>query len=68
MNEHENTREFYELERTYWQAQYNTSQNVFKRWLFEIISLTISAICMVRITLDTKRVIVCDRVTLTICS
>jgi hypothetical protein len=49
-------------------VEYNASQNILKRWLFEIISLTISAICMVRITLDTKRVIVCDRVTLTICS
>ena len=49
-------------------AEYNASQSILKRWLFEIISLTISAICMVRITLDTKRVIVCDRVTLTICS
>jgi hypothetical protein len=28
-------------------AQYNTSQNVFKRWIFEIISWTTSAICMV---------------------
>jgi hypothetical protein len=28
-------------------ARYNTSQNVFKRWLFEIISWTTSAICMV---------------------
>lgn len=27
-------------------AQYNASQNVFKRWLFEILSVTTSAICM----------------------
>jgi hypothetical protein len=27
-------------------AEYNTSQNVFKRWLFEIMSWSISAICM----------------------
>jgi hypothetical protein len=27
-------------------AQYNASQNVFKRWLFEILSVAISAICM----------------------
>ncbi|RAR16511.1 hypothetical protein DDE83_000076 [Stemphylium lycopersici] len=27
-------------------AQYNASQNIFKRWLFEIISITTSAICM----------------------
>ncbi|KAL1801424.1 hypothetical protein ACET3X_001766 [Alternaria dauci] len=27
-------------------AQYNTSQNVFKRWLFEIISVSTSAVCM----------------------
>ncbi|CAN9102599.1 unnamed protein product [Alternaria alternata] len=27
-------------------AEYNASQNILKRWLFEIISLTISAICM----------------------
>ena len=27
-------------------AQYNASQNVFKRWLFEIISVGTSAICM----------------------
>ncbi|CAN9085454.1 unnamed protein product [Alternaria alternata] len=30
-------------------AQYNTSQNVFKRWLFEIISVSISAVCMDKI-------------------
>jgi hypothetical protein len=27
-------------------AQYNTSESVFKRWLFEIISVATSAICM----------------------
>jgi hypothetical protein len=27
-------------------AQYNASQNVFKRWLFEILSVATSAICM----------------------
>jgi hypothetical protein len=27
-------------------AQYNASQNVFKRWLFEIVSVVTSAICM----------------------
>jgi hypothetical protein len=27
-------------------AEYNTSQNVFKRWLFEILSWSISALCM----------------------
>ncbi|KAI4642984.1 hypothetical protein J4E93_007053 [Alternaria ventricosa] len=27
-------------------AEYNASQNILKRWLFEIVSLTISAICM----------------------
>lgn len=27
-------------------AKYNASQNVFKRWLFEIVSFTISALCM----------------------
>jgi hypothetical protein len=27
-------------------AQYNASQNTFKRWLFEIFSVTTSAICM----------------------
>jgi len=27
-------------------AQYNAFQNVFKRWLFEILSLTTSTICM----------------------
>jgi hypothetical protein len=27
-------------------AEYNASQNVFKRWLFEIVSWLISAICM----------------------
>ena len=27
-------------------ARYNTSQNVFKRWLFEIISVATSAVCM----------------------
>ncbi|KAF2036629.1 hypothetical protein EK21DRAFT_51413 [Setomelanomma holmii] len=27
-------------------AQYNASQSVFKRWLFEIVSVTTSAICM----------------------
>jgi hypothetical protein len=30
-------------------AQYNTSQNVFKRWLFEIISVSTSAVCMGKI-------------------
>jgi hypothetical protein len=30
-------------------AQYNTSQNVFKRWLFEILSWCISALCMAAI-------------------
>jgi hypothetical protein len=30
-------------------TEYNASRNILKRWLFEIISLTISAICMVRI-------------------
>ena len=49
-------------------AEYNASQNILKRWLFEIISLTISAICMVRITLNRKRLIVYDRATLTIWS
>jgi hypothetical protein len=28
-------------------AEYNASQNILKRWLFEIISLAISTICMV---------------------
>jgi hypothetical protein len=28
-------------------GEYNASQNIFKRWLFEIVSLAISAICMV---------------------
>jgi hypothetical protein len=28
-------------------AQYNTSENVLKRWLFEILSWTTSAICIV---------------------
>jgi hypothetical protein len=27
-------------------AEYNSSENVFKRWLFEILSWTISALCM----------------------
>jgi hypothetical protein len=27
-------------------AQYNASQNIFKRWLFEIVSVAISAVCM----------------------
>lgn len=27
-------------------AQYNASQNLYKRWLFEILSVTTSAICM----------------------
>jgi hypothetical protein len=27
-------------------AQYNASQNVFKRWLFEILSVTTSACCI----------------------
>jgi hypothetical protein len=27
-------------------AEYNTSQNVFKRWLFEILSSTVSLLCM----------------------
>ncbi|RYO71935.1 hypothetical protein AA0113_g1646 [Alternaria arborescens] len=27
-------------------AEYNASQNILKRWLFEIVSLTLSAICM----------------------
>jgi hypothetical protein len=27
-------------------ARYNASQNVFKRWLFEILSVTTSAFCM----------------------
>ncbi|OAG15635.1 hypothetical protein CC77DRAFT_1065702 [Alternaria alternata] len=27
-------------------AEYNASQNILKRWLFEIVSLTVSAICM----------------------
>jgi hypothetical protein len=27
-------------------AQYNASQSILKRWLFEIISVTTSAICM----------------------
>jgi hypothetical protein len=26
-------------------AQYNASQNIFKRWLFEIVSVTTSAVC-----------------------
>jgi hypothetical protein len=30
-------------------AEYNASQNILKRWLFEIVSLTLSAICMVSI-------------------
>ena len=30
-------------------AEYNASQNILKRWLFEIVSLTVSAICMVSI-------------------
>jgi hypothetical protein len=29
-------------------AQYNASQNMFKRWLFEIVSVTTSAVCMGR--------------------
>jgi hypothetical protein len=35
-------------------AEYNASQNILKRWMFEIVSLTISAICMVSITSDVK--------------
>ena len=27
-------------------ARYNASQNVFNRWLFEVVSVTTSAICM----------------------
>ena len=27
-------------------AQYNSSQNVYKRWLFEIVSVATSAVCM----------------------
>jgi hypothetical protein len=27
-------------------AQYNASQNIFKRWLFEIVSVATSAVCM----------------------
>jgi hypothetical protein len=27
-------------------AQYNASQNIFKRWLFEIVSVAVSAVCM----------------------
>jgi hypothetical protein len=27
-------------------AEYNASQNVFKRWLFEIVSWLVSAVCM----------------------
>jgi len=49
-------------------AEYNASQNILKRWLFEIISLTISAICMVRITLNMERPRKYVRKTLTICS
>jgi hypothetical protein len=30
-------------------AEYNTSQNIFKRWLFEILSWSISALCMAAI-------------------
>jgi hypothetical protein len=30
-------------------AEYNASQNILKRWLFEIVSLTVSAICMVSV-------------------
>jgi len=35
-------------------AEYNASQNIIKRWLFEIVSLAISAICMVCTTLDVQ--------------
>jgi hypothetical protein len=46
-------------------AEYNASQNILKRWLFEIVSLTISAICMVRVTLDLGRLQTRVRTTLT---
>lgn len=36
-------------------AEYNASQNILKRWLFEITSLTISAVCMVRIIFSMER-------------
>jgi hypothetical protein len=36
-------------------AEYNASQNILKRWLFEIASLTISAICMVRMAFCMER-------------
>ena len=35
-------------------AEYNASQNILKRWLFEIVSLAISAICMVCTILDVQ--------------
>lgn len=33
-------------------AEYNASQNNFKRWLFEILSVTISALCMGKPSVD----------------
>jgi hypothetical protein len=49
-------------------AEYNASQSILKRWLFEIVSLTTSAICMVRITLNMERPKTHLRATLTILS
>lgn len=37
-------------------AKYNASDNVFKRWLFEIISWLVSALCMIAIMLIYVRV------------
>jgi hypothetical protein len=44
-------------------AEYDASQNIFKRWLFEIISLTLSAACMVSILSNTTKG-PCDNFTL----
>ncbi len=38
-------------------AEYNASQRVFKRWMFEIISWTISAVCMVGTSTFSMRVV-----------
>jgi len=46
-------------------AEYNASQNILKRWLFEIVSLTISAICMV-CTISMCRSRACIRPALTV--